>query len=169
MGSFLQAFLEIYSKAHENSLQKEVVYGHNCNKNIWQWDYRSVFKFATSANILVISVADPGCLSRIPDPNFSIPDSWSKRSASNNPSLFNPKIVSKLSEIWSGMFIPDPNLDFLPIPNPRSRAQKGTGSRIRNTAGYEITDMNSDLKLQENSVPLLWCYIYDCICITASK
>ncbi len=31
---------------------------------------------------------------------------------------FNPKIVSKLSEIWSGMFIPDPDLDFLPIPDP---------------------------------------------------
>jgi hypothetical protein len=30
-------------------------------------------------NTLVISVADPGCLSRIPDPNFSIPDSGSKR------------------------------------------------------------------------------------------
>ncbi len=31
---------------------------------------------------------------------------------------FNQKIVSKLSEIWSKMFIPDPVLDFLPIPNP---------------------------------------------------
>ncbi len=28
------------------------------------------------------------------------------------------KIISKLSEIWSGMFIPDPDLDFLPIPDP---------------------------------------------------
>ncbi len=31
-------------------------------------------------------------------------------SASKNLSIFNPKIVSKLSEIWSGMFIPDPDL-----------------------------------------------------------
>jgi hypothetical protein len=30
--------------------------------------------------------------------------------------------------------IPDPDLDFLPFPDPGSRAQKGTGSRIRNTA-----------------------------------
>jgi hypothetical protein len=30
------------------------------------------------------------------------------------------------------MFIPD--LDFLPIPDPGSTGQKGTGSRIRNTA-----------------------------------
>ncbi len=46
------------------------------------------------------------------------------------------KIVSKLSEIWSGFFIPDPDPDFLPIPDPGSRGQKGTGSRIRirNTA-----------------------------------
>jgi hypothetical protein len=27
----------------------------------------------------------------------------------------------------------DPNLDFLPIPDPGSRGQKGTGSWIRNT------------------------------------
>jgi hypothetical protein len=30
--------------------------------------------------------------------------------------ILTPKIVFKLSEIWSKMFIPD--LDFLPIPNP---------------------------------------------------
>jgi hypothetical protein len=29
------------------------------------------------------------------------------------------------------MFIPDPDADFLPIPDPVSRGQKGTGSRIR--------------------------------------
>ncbi len=28
----------------------------------------------------------------------------------------------------------DPDPDFLPIPDPGSRGQKGTGSRIRNTA-----------------------------------
>jgi hypothetical protein len=35
------------------------------------------------------------------------------------------------------MFLPDPDSDFLPIPDPGSRGQKGTGSRIRihNTAG----------------------------------
>jgi hypothetical protein len=26
------------------------------------------------------------------------------------------------------MFIPDPDLDFFPIPDPGSRGQKGTGS-----------------------------------------
>ncbi len=27
-------------------------------------------------------------------------------------------MVSNLSEIWSGLFIPDPDPDFLPIPDP---------------------------------------------------
>ncbi len=31
------------------------------------------------------------------------------------------------------MFIPDSDFDFLPIPDPRSKGQKGNGSRIRNT------------------------------------
>ncbi len=43
------------------------------------------------------------------------------------------KNVSKLSERWSWLFIPDPVPDFLPIPDPGSRSQKGIGSRIRNT------------------------------------
>ncbi len=68
------------------------------------------------------SVADPKCLSRIR--NFFHPGS---RKDSQTQ-----KIVSKLSEIWSGMFILILDLDFLPIPNPGSRGQKkGTGSRIR--------------------------------------
>ncbi len=34
---------------------------------------------------------------------------------------FNPKkMVSKPSEIWSGLFIPDPDPDFLTIPDPGS-------------------------------------------------
>ncbi len=32
-------------------------------------------------------------------------------------SILTQKIVSKLSEIWSGLFIPDPDTDFLPIPD----------------------------------------------------
>ncbi len=47
-----------------------------------------------------------------------------------NISIFNPKIVYKLSRI------PDPDPDVLPIPDSGSTGQKGTGSRIqiRNTA-----------------------------------
>ncbi len=41
-------------------------------------------------------------------------------------------MVSKHPEIWSGFSsrIPDSDPDFLPIPDPGSRGQKGTGSRI---------------------------------------
>ncbi len=54
--------------------------------------------------------------SRIPYQNFSIP----------NPK----KLFFKLSEIWSRLFVPDPGSGswFLPIPDPRYRGQKGTGS-----------------------------------------
>ncbi len=61
----------------------------------------------------------------IPDKNFSISDPGS---ASKNLSILTQKIVSKLSERWSGLFIPDPDPDFLPIPDPGSRGQKGSGS-----------------------------------------
>jgi hypothetical protein len=42
-------------------------------------------------------------------------------------------------EIWSGMNIPDPDLDFLPIPDAGSRGQIGTGTwiRVRNTGGNQ--------------------------------
>jgi hypothetical protein len=56
------------------------------------------------------SVADPGCLSRIPDPNFFHPGSRiqgqkgpdpvsGSASASKNLSILTQKIVSKFSEI----------------------------------------------------------------------
>jgi hypothetical protein len=45
--------------------------------------------------------------------------------------------------------IPDPDPDFLPIPDPESRGQKGTGSRIRNT----------DFILTMPPLPRRWPYI----------
>jgi hypothetical protein len=122
------------------------------------------------------SVADPGCLSRIPDPDFCpsrIPDpktatnergdkkffchtflcSYKFHKIENYFSfevlrkkiwanfqrileLFTPKIVSKFSKIWvwdPGSEIRDPGcwIRKKPIPDPGSRGQKGTGSRIR--------------------------------------
>jgi hypothetical protein len=50
---------------------------------------------------------------------------------SKNYRTFYPKIVTKLSKIWvlhPGSEIRDPKK---PIPDPGSRGQKGTGSRIR--------------------------------------
>ncbi len=49
--------------------------------------------------------------SRIPNTIFFIPDPHQR--------TLTQKIFSKLWEIWSGMFIPDPDPDFLPIPDPR--------------------------------------------------
>jgi hypothetical protein len=72
-----------------------------------------------------------------------------------------------------GLFIPDPDPDFLPIPDPGSRGQKGTGSGIRNTDPWDqlclpgaqggadvITVLHScdgfgEQVLQLNSVPVL--------------
>jgi hypothetical protein len=69
------------------------------------------------------------------DTNFSIPESSVKKipdpgSASNYFSTFNPKIVSKLSELWSELFITDPDLDFSPIPDPgvKKAMEPGSGS-----------------------------------------
>ncbi len=69
------------------------------------------------------SGADLECLSWIRI--FSIPDPWSGvkkvpgSAPKKNLSILSHKIVSKLSEIWSGMFSLDLDLDFLPIPDPR--------------------------------------------------
>jgi hypothetical protein len=49
------------------------------------------------------SIPDPNF--SIPDPNFSIPDPGSKRLRITDPDPY--QIVHKLSEIRSGMFIPD--------------------------------------------------------------
>ncbi len=56
-------------------------------------------------------------------------------SASKNLSILTPKVVSKLSEIWSGLFNPDPYPRsvswFFTHPGSRSQGSKGTWSRIR--------------------------------------
>ncbi len=72
------------------------------------------------------SVSDPGCLSRFFHPVFririfSIPDTGS---TSKNLSILTQNIPSKLSEIWSGLFIPDPDPDSVSIPDPGSRGSK---------------------------------------------
>ncbi len=64
-------------------------------------------------------------------------------SASQNLSIFNQKIVSKLSAVCSGMLILDPDLDFLPIPDPGVKKAPDPGSQIwiRNTeslVGFQV-------------------------------
>ncbi len=43
--------------------------------------------------------------------------------------FFTQKIVTKLSKVW--VWDPGSEIRKKPIPNPGSRGQKGTGSRIR--------------------------------------
>jgi hypothetical protein len=116
-------------------------------------------------------VADPGCLSRIPDPDFypsGIRDPGSKNSNKREGlkkiccynflcsykfhkianyfsfevlkkkswanfqriiELFTQKIVNKLSKLW--VWDPRSGIRKKPIPDPGSRGQKGTVSRIR--------------------------------------
>ncbi len=65
-------------------------------------------------------------------PNFSIPDRGSKvkkipdpGSASKSLSILTHKIISIFSEIWSGMFIPDPDFDFFyPSRIPESKRHR---------------------------------------------
>jgi hypothetical protein len=79
----------------------------------------------------VVSVADPECLSRIPDPTFFHPRS---RIRIKEFKYFNLKkwfLSSRKYDPGCLSRIPDPDPYFLPIPDPGSRGQKGTGSRIR--------------------------------------
>jgi hypothetical protein len=76
----------------------------------------------------------------IPDPNCLYPGS---RIRIEEFKYFNPKKMvsnSKLLKYDPGCStrIPDPDADFLPIPDPGSRDQKGIGSRIRirNTGNF---------------------------------
>jgi hypothetical protein len=79
--------------------------------------------------------------SRIPDPNCLHPRS---RVRIKEFKYFNPQknkkwfLSSRKYDPGCLSRIPDPDADFLPIPDPRSRGQKGTGSRIRirNTEFY---------------------------------
>ncbi len=99
----------------------------------------------------VLRVADPGCLSRIPDPTFFHPRSWIRTvsipdpgSSSKNLSILTPKkakkwfLSSKKYDPVCSSRIPDPDADFLlsRIPDPGVKKAPNPGSRIRfrNTA-----------------------------------
>jgi hypothetical protein len=87
------------------------------------------------------SVADPGCLSRMPDPTFfhtgsrirtvSIPD---PEAASKNLTILTPKkkkkwvLSSRKYDLGCSSRIPDPDADFLPIPDPGVKRAPDLGS-----------------------------------------
>ncbi len=88
------------------------------------------------------SVADPGCLSRIPDPTFFHPGSElsPSRILIKEFKYFNPQkskkkwfLSSKKYDPGCSSRIPDPDADFLPsrIPDPGVKKVPNPGSRIR--------------------------------------
>jgi hypothetical protein len=108
--------------------------------------------------VLIIhsSVADPVCLSRIPDPIFSISDPESRvknipdpgfGSASKNLSILTHKNVLSSGKYDRGcstrIRIPDPDPGFIPIPDPGAKKAPDPGSRSatlihRNAGGRSI-------------------------------
>jgi hypothetical protein len=114
-------------------------------------------------NIRMNGVADPGGLSRIPDKTFSIPDPncLHPGSASKNLSISTPKkpkkwfLSSRKYDPGCSFRIPD--ADFLPIPDPGSRGQKDTGSRIRicNTVDENRRYMTTRKNLKKHKNRLL--------------
>jgi hypothetical protein len=91
---------------------------------------------------------------------FPIPDPDPK-----NLSIFTQKkIVSKLSEMWSGLFIPDPDPEFLPIPDLWVKKAQDPGARIRirktnNCSKSEDENLFFELIL----LPGQWCNVYPCL------
>ncbi len=69
--------------------------------------------------------------------SFSIPDLGSP---SKNLSIITQKIVSQLSEIWSGLFIPDPDPVILPNADPWVKKAPDPGST---TTGIQSSNSSS--------------------------
>ncbi len=66
-----------------------------------------------------------------PDPGSRVKKIPDSESASKNLSNFNPKNCFLALGVGNIIRYVHPDLVFLPIPDPVSRGQKGTGSRIR--------------------------------------
>jgi hypothetical protein len=104
------------------------------------WRSKIVIFLAAMEAVLRIRDVYPGSRIRlfsIPDPNCLHPGT---RILINEIKYFNPNktkklfLSSKKYDLGCSSRISDPDADFLPIPDPGSRGQKGIRSRIRNTA-----------------------------------
>jgi hypothetical protein len=137
---------------------------------------KSTFKKSKQKNFFlhyfsvgILKVNDPDPLVRGMDPririhtemswirntgSFSIPDPGS-RIRIKEFKYFNPKIVSKLSEIWSGLFIPDPDPDFYTHPGFRFERSKGTGFGSE-TLALKSPTMNFRICTQLRFVARCW-------------
>jgi len=116
------------------------------------WKHLSLYFIGTVQENLRIRYVYPGSRIRIffyPGSEF-FPDTGS---ASKNFSILTQKIVSKLSEIWSGLFTPDTDPDFypsriqgskrhrIPVPDSQHCVQTREAARttpIRNTAEWRV-------------------------------
>jgi hypothetical protein len=100
----------------QNLFQEEPTNGQCCGSGMFILDLDRLF-----------SIPDPNFFtSRIPDPNFSIPDPGS---ASKNLSIIKKLFLSyRKYDPGCSSRIPDPDPYFLPIQDPGSRGQKGTCS-----------------------------------------
>ncbi len=78
----------------------------------------------------------------IPNPCYEF---FHPGSASKNWSILIQKMVSKLSEIWFGLFIPDQDPDFLPIPDPWAKKAPDPGSA---TLQFFIINVKCNPRLQ---------------------
>ncbi len=105
--------------------------------NVWFWAeaaaawrrrrHRQIrVRDGSQSQVALLRIRDVYPGSQIPDSNFCQPGYLI---GIEEFKYFNPQIVSLLSEIWSGSFIPASDPDF--FTHPGSRGQKGTGSRIR--------------------------------------
>ncbi len=132
-----------------------------------------------------ISVVDPGCLSRIPDPDLypsRIPDPRSKNSNKREgwkqiychtifcshkfhkiQDLFTPKIVNKLPKIW----VRDPGSEtgiqknLFRIPDPGIKKAPDPGSRDQKGTGSRIRICNTGknwLKIVKGCISLTKCF-----------
>ncbi len=87
-----------------------------------------------------------------PDPNFFHPGSRI-RIQEFKYSIFNPKMVSMLSEIWFGLFIPDPDPDFLPISDP------GPGSKTPDPGSATLRPAHFILEAHQRKIMAFrYCY-----------
>ncbi len=105
----------------------------------------------------------------IPDPNFFHPGSRVKKVPGSRDririsikelSIWPQDIVSKLSEIWSGKFIPDPDLDLLPIQElgVKKSPDPGSGSAAQADVGSPLLQRCGSTRQRPGSNFLVWCW-----------
>ncbi len=127
-----EAFLYNFSY----SVQVQWVRVHALQCGLWRWRNEPSSPTGGQASVQTDFPFIQRCRSVmfIPDPNFSIPVSGSRVKRAPGPqqgtSIFNPKIVPKLLEIWSGKFwyfrfrITDPGLRIVSQRNPEVKKHR---------------------------------------------